>query len=170
MRLSRRRGPCRCGAELPFQRGGPAILNQRRQRTTGSRANPTMVASTVGQLRTAQVRIPRATGLSLSAHQLPSSILRQIAHRPMDECAWLTLRQPFERFGGPRFASRSSFGVLMTTGRRTDRPGRCPTQSATSRPAAYAGRQFCAAPIVSAMTAPRRPRGLSGPTVESFEV
>jgi hypothetical protein len=35
---------------------------------------------------------------------------------------------------------------------------------------AYAGRQFCAAPIVSALTAPRRPRGLSGPTVESFEV
>ena len=35
---------------------------------------------------------------------------------------------------------------------------------------ADAGRQFCAAPIVSALTAPRRPRGLSGPTVESFEV
>ena len=30
--------------------------------------------------------------------------------------------------------------------------------------------QFCAAPMVLALTAPRRPRGLSGPTVESFEV
>ena len=35
---------------------------------------------------------------------------------------------------------------------------------------AFAGRQLCAAPIVSALTAPRRPRGLSGPTVESFAV
>src|ERR1700690_3104898 len=24
----------------------------------------------------------------------------------MDECAWLTLRQPFERFGGPLFMAR----------------------------------------------------------------
>src|SRR5271165_2290540 len=38
--------------------------------------------------------------------RLPSSILRQIAHRPMNQCAGLTLRQPFERLGGPRFVAR----------------------------------------------------------------
>ena len=43
----------------------------------------------------------------------------------------------------------------------------CRWRGSLTRDGAFAGRQPCAAPIVSAITAPRRPRGLSGPTAES---
>src|SRR5271165_1360099 len=49
--------------------------------------------------------------------RLPSSILRQIAHRPMDQCAGLTFRQPFERLGGPRFVARQ---LLVLTHQPSD--------------------------------------------------